>query len=287
MTANFDPSCVPLDRALFLRLTDAAGTSVRCLDGCLWLTRDGSLEDCELAPGQSYLVEDDARVIVTAFGPSLAQVCKPEPRARAARRARPSPARSGPTPGLVATTRHLMRALTVFVLGLLSFNASADPKAGETKAQVCLLCHKPESAGIPLLEAQPARYLVAATMAFKKGTRNDQQMQANVARLSARDVFDIADYFASRGPMANRQTADAERVALGEAWVTELKCASCHQAAFSGRDLVPRLAGQSSGYLVSQLEAFAAGRRKHPEAQMPANDTRDIESIASYLATLR
>ena len=130
MIANFEQASVPLDRALFLTLTDAAGTTVRCLDGCLWLTRDGCLQDFELERGQSYVVEGDARVVVTAFGPSLAQVCKPEPRTRAAWRARPSPARSGRTSDLVRTTRHGMRTLAVFVLGLLSLNVSAGPKAG-------------------------------------------------------------------------------------------------------------------------------------------------------------
>ena len=173
------------------------------------------------------------------------------------------------------------------VLGLLAFNVSADPKAGEAKAQLCMLCHKAERAGVPLLEAQPAKYLVAATMAFKKGTRSDQQMQANVARLSTRDVHDIADYFASRRPTAGSQTVDGERVAVGERRVAELQCASCHQESFAGHDLVPRLAGQSSSYLVGQLEAFAAGRRRHPAAQTPANDSNDIENIASYLSTLR
>jgi cytochrome c553 len=277
MTATFEPTCVPLDRTRFLSLADAAGTTVRCQHGCLWITRDGCLQDCVLAAGQSYLVEDDTRVIVTAFEPSRVQV------------SRPAPMRvlTGRTAGPVGSLLQGMRVLAALLFGLLSINVSADPKAGEGKAQLCMLCHKPESAGIPLLEAQPASYLRAATTAFQKGTRRDQQMQANVARLSAQDVKDIADYFASRRPKAGFQAADADQVALGERRVGELQCAGCHQPGFSGLDLVPRLAGQSRGYLVSQLEAFAAGRRKHPAVQVPANDTGDTEAIASYLATLK
>ena len=45
--------------------------------------------------------------------------------------------------------------------------------------------------------------------------------------------------------------------------VAEMKCGSCHGATFAGADVVPRLAGQTTGYLISQLEAFAAGRRTH------------------------
>ena len=77
MTANFDQARVELDRALFLRLVNAAGTNIVCLEGCLWITRDGCLKDIELAAGQTYRVEDATRVIVTAFGPSLARVFQP------------------------------------------------------------------------------------------------------------------------------------------------------------------------------------------------------------------
>ena len=74
MIANFDQAPVELGPALFLRIVDGAGTSVTCLDGCLWVTRDGCPKDVMLAPGESYLVEGATRVIVSAFGPSLARV---------------------------------------------------------------------------------------------------------------------------------------------------------------------------------------------------------------------
>jgi hypothetical protein len=77
MTANFDQARVELDGALFLRLVNAAGTNIVCLEGCLWITRDGCPQDIELAAGQTYRVEDATRVIVTAFGPSLARVFQP------------------------------------------------------------------------------------------------------------------------------------------------------------------------------------------------------------------
>jgi hypothetical protein len=87
MTANFDQARVELDRALFLRLVDAAGTHVVCLEGSLWITRDGSPKDVVLATGETYRVEDATRVIVTAFGPSLARVFQQKaPRRSAARR---------------------------------------------------------------------------------------------------------------------------------------------------------------------------------------------------------
>jgi hypothetical protein len=120
MIANFDQAYVPLDRALFLKLTDAAGTTVRSVNGCLWVTRDRCLRDFVLTPGQGYVVKDGARVMVTAFGPSLVQV------------SRPSPARSGQTSSLIGTARHKLRALMVLILGFPSSNVLADSRAPAT-----------------------------------------------------------------------------------------------------------------------------------------------------------
>lgn len=77
MIANFDQARVELDQALFLRIAEAAGTTVACLDGCLWITRDGCPKDTLLTPGERYIVEDATRVIVSALGPSLARVSQP------------------------------------------------------------------------------------------------------------------------------------------------------------------------------------------------------------------
>jgi hypothetical protein len=87
MTANFDQARVELDRALFLRLFNAAGTDIVCLEGSLWITRDGSPKDVVLTTGETYRVEDATRVIVTAFGPSLARLFQSAaPRRNVARR---------------------------------------------------------------------------------------------------------------------------------------------------------------------------------------------------------
>lgn len=183
-----------------------------------------------------------------------------------------------------------MRLILVLVLVALSFDAVADAKAGERKAQLCMLCHKPGNAvaAVPLLEAQPAKYLVAATMAYKTGKRPDPAMQTNVARLSSRDIADIADYFSSKAPIsAASQAVDAAKVAAGESRARELKCAACHQTNYSGADGIPRLAGQTAGYLIAQLEAFASSRRMHPAANMPSDSGGDTENVAIYLSTLR
>jgi cytochrome c553 len=180
----------------------------------------------------------------------------------------------------------------LLVLGLLtSIDAVADAKAGEKKAQLCLTCHKPENplAPAPLLEAQPAKYLVQAITEFKTGKRSDTTlaMKTNVSSLSARDIRDIADFFASRPPPIGLYATDPAKAAAGEKRVAELKCGSCHGANFAGAGSVPRLAGQTPGYLVRQLEAFAEGRRGHPPAATPFDKIGDFPAIAQYFAATK
>jgi hypothetical protein len=77
MTANFDQARVELDQALFLRMANAKGVVIVCLEGCLWITQDGSSKDTQLNAGQRFVVEDASRVIVTGFEPSLARLLQP------------------------------------------------------------------------------------------------------------------------------------------------------------------------------------------------------------------
>lgn len=107
MTASFDKASVELDRSGFLRLADAAGTTVTCLRGVLWLTRDGCLKDAILAPGDSYLVEDAARVIVFAVEPSLTLVQPPAGQERE----RPVPALQAVLPGRMRSWMSSMRGM--------------------------------------------------------------------------------------------------------------------------------------------------------------------------------
>jgi cytochrome c553 len=66
-------------------------------------------------------------------------------------------------------------------------------------------------------------------------------------------------------------------------------CAPCHGADGAGGDVEkPNLAGQKSIYIRRQLEAFRAGRRKHPEMRPMAREltNREIDQLVIYYSTL-
>jgi cytochrome c553 len=184
------------------------------------------------------------------------------------------------------------RALSI-VLGrrVPAAAAAADAKAGARKAQLCLTCHKPGDAMslAPLLEAQPAKYLVQTLMDYKSGKRADPTylMKTNVASLSVRDMRDIAGYFASRPPILGAHATDPAKVALGEQRLAGMNCTSCHGPSFAGSDAGPRLAGQLPRYFVRQMEAFAENRRSHPPTEPPMGRIADVEAVAHFLAAAK
>jgi cytochrome c553 len=178
---------------------------------------------------------------------------------------------------------------------MLPAQVSADAKAGEKKAELCLLCHKVAYASqpmatIPLLQGLPAGYLYRQIRAFKERRRAESVMQTNVAGLSDRDMRDIADYLSQQRPFRGAYQLDPAKVAMGKARADELKCAACHLPTFRGAGEAPRLAGQTPGYLEAQLAAFASGQRPHGSGPRRAPaltlSRQAAEALAQFLASL-
>src|SRR5437667_29840 len=68
-------------------------------------------------------------------------------------------------------------------------------------------------------------------------------------------------------------------------------CGSCHNADFSGRDQMPRLAAQREDYLLKALRDYKTAKRPGYDATMdevirPVADT-DIVDLSHYLARLK
>src|SRR5438552_13701390 len=141
---------------------------------------------------------------------------------------------------------------------LLSGVANADIKAGEEKARLCsLFCHDNGShdGGLaPLLEAQPALYLYVQLKAYKESRRSGGGMDINTSALSEQDMRDISEFFAAQELPPTPFRPDPAKVALGRQTAQDLKCASCHQSDYKGKDEIPGLAGQWWDYVTAQLK---------------------------------
>ncbi len=168
----------------------------------------------------------------------------------------------------------------------------------------CLLCHdhsgNSTSPIFPRLAGQNELYLEKELKAFREHTRRDPDafgyMYGPASSLSDGKIHLLAEYFSEQTPTPN-SPGNPDRVKNGEVIFKNgvpangvPPCYACHGDSAQGNDFAPRLAGQSAGYIVRQLEAFKRNERKEA-ATMPivaskltADEERDV---ANYLQGLK
>ena len=175
---------------------------------------------------------------------------------------------------------------------------AGDATAGKVLAAACASCHGSEGVsaktGVPHIAGQSAPYLVAALLAYQGGGRKDDDMQKAVAKLSQKDLADIAAYYAGLSGFNTRPAdADAKPAPAAEedpfAAVRKLteKCASCHgddgNASVAAN---PGLAGQHDDYLIASMQAYLDGTRDDAmmKASLKSFEPSQIEDIAYFYA---
>ena len=182
----------------------------------------------------------------------------------------------------------------MLVLGFCSSDALADPRAGASKARICIACHNPQHrlAAMPLLEGQPAEYLYVQLKAYKDNRRFDptMTMAPSAANLSDLDMREISAFFAKQTVPSVAYQINSTKVASGRTKAAAFGCGNCHRGDENSTSTVPRLAGQAVGYSMAQLQAFTTGKRAHGAGSNAApavslNDT-DIEDLANYFGQL-
>lgn len=80
MKMEFDRVELDMRRKGIVKLHDAAGITIACREGALWLTLDNDLRDIVLEPGESYTGPDHRPAMIYALKPSSLALSAP-PRA--------------------------------------------------------------------------------------------------------------------------------------------------------------------------------------------------------------
>src|SRR5213594_3083281 len=190
--------------------------------------------------------------------------------------------------------RKAARGAAFLFLLVLFHAAHADLAAGKRKAEACAACHgadgSPATGQFPVLAGQTARYLYLQLKDFKEGRRSEPTMAPIVAKLSTKDMLDLAEYFAAQKPKPIAFRPDAARVARGKKKADEVLCTMCHLGGFSGQNEIPRVAGQHPEYVIKQLKAFKARVRTNDAGSMTSVaqtiTEQDIEDLAHYISSL-
>jgi len=181
-------------------------------------------------------------------------------------------------------------------------------KAQSIVAQVCAACHAADGNSIgpanPKIAGQFPEYLQKQLKDFKaqggkKAARENPVMAGMTANLSEADMKNLAAYFAGQ-KLKPAVAGDKELAAAGQklwrggnAQTGVPACAGCHGPAGAGIPAqYPRVAGQFSEYIATQLRAFKeGGRANDPNGMMRGVagrlSEREIKAVAEYAAGLR
>lgn len=168
--------------------------------------------------------------------------------------------------------------------------------APSEKLVPCLACHgaqgQSEIENVPSLGAQPAPYSLIQLVIFREKIRFAELMNEMAKELSDDDLRSIADALAALpAPKPPADPGDPARLERARALTEQNHCNVCHRPDFSGRENVPRLAGQREDYLLKSLRDYKSGARHGYDATMaealqPVDDAQLVE-FAYYLAHLR
>ena len=202
-------------------------------------------------------------------------------------------------------------SLAVFSLTAAAAQPAAKPdpaKGQQIVTKICAACHAADGNSVapanPKLAGQFPGYLYKQLSDFKsqggkKPARENPIMMGMAAQLSEADMHDVAAYFAGQKykPAAatdKNLAAQGQKLYRGGNIETGVAaCAGCHGPEGAGIPKeFPRIAGQFSEYIETQLKAFRAGTRANdPNGMMRGVATRmtdqEIKAVAQYVAGLR
>ena len=137
----------------------------------------------------------------------------------------------------------------------------------------------------------PANYGLIQLYLFRAKMRKVEIMNDVTKDMTDDDLRIFSDYFAKLAPPKSTESPDPAIAARAQAVIAKNHCGSCHNADFSGREQMPRLAAQREDYLLKALRDYKSASRPGYDATMdevirPITDT-DIVDLSHYLARLR
>jgi cytochrome c553 len=188
-----------------------------------------------------------------------------------------------------------MRKIFAFV----AFAVAASPLSAETleeRVAPCLACHgehgQSATENTPSLGAQQAPYALIQLFMFREKLRVFEPMNEMAKSLTDDDLRLFSDFIAKLPrPAPAADAGDPARIKRAEALVQQHRCNSCHNADFSGKDNVPRIADQREDYLAKTMMEYKNNSRHGYDATMaevlqPVTPEQ-IADLAYFLARAR
>ncbi len=170
---------------------------------------------------------------------------------------------------------------------------------GASKApdiEPCLACHgdaaRPGQPGVPAIAGQPKLFTQYQLFFFREGRRKNPEMNIVAKDMPDTDLVALSEAIEKLPPFKPvPEGADPDRYKRGGMLAAQLICQSCHNPDYSGREQMPRLAGQHEAFMVKAMQDYKAGVRVGTQAAMAEVlahvDEAGIADLAHYLRHLR
>jgi cytochrome c553 len=189
----------------------------------------------------------------------------------------------------------MMRKI-IAALALVLIASSGRAETIEQRAAPCFACHgergQSETENIPSLGAQQPAYALIQLFMFREKLRAFEPMNEMAKDFTDDDLRAFSDFIGQLPkPETPADTGDPARVQRAQALVQQHHCNSCHNADFSGRDNVPRVADQREDYLAKTMREYKDNSRHGYDGTMaevlqPVTPDQ-IADLAYYLARFR
>ena len=189
--------------------------------------------------------------------------------------------------------RRLLRAAAaalVAATGLAQGQSALTPQL-----QLCMACHGPQGNSqiptTPSLAGQPKLFLENQLVLIREGLRTIPEMKGLLDGVKDAEIVAMAQYFAEQKPAARTGAVDDAVWKRGQALAAKMLCASCHLPDYTGRQQIPRLAGQHEPFLLLSMKQFrdqaGLGRDTIMAASLYGLKDAELADLAHYLAHFR
>jgi cytochrome c553 len=170
--------------------------------------------------------------------------------------------------------------------------APASEPGPPARMAMCAGCHGADGnaplAEVPSLAAQPRVFLENQLVVIREGLRDIPQMRGMLDGASDDELIAMARHYATSTLKPAPRNVQAALFERGRSLSRDMHCGSCHLPDYTGREQIPRLAGQREDYLLHSMRQFrnnqAKGRDTIMSASLHGTTDADLLALAHYLA---
>jgi cytochrome c553 len=201
-------------------------------------------------------------------------------------------------PSFLNTTRTTFALAVALFVSTSVFAQADEARAKKIAGGSCFLCHgmngESTSEVFPRLAGQHAEYIAKQLGAFKSGARKSTAMAEMVSKLTPDEMVALGKYY-EKMALPREEPKEPQLASMGQyifhngnKFSGVPACVSCHGTTAEGAANLPRLAGQFSGYIHTQLKSFNKRERTNDNAVMHvvAEKMTELEmaAVAEYVS---